>query len=75
MLFLGPHESVSGGRIQKTAFLLSPQMIFLMCFSVCLFLTDRVGGGQRDRETQNLKQAPGTEPDTGLELMNCEIMT
>ena len=37
-------------------------------------------GGQRERETQNLKQAPGstlvnTQPDMGLELMNREIMT
>ena len=37
---------------------------------------------QRERETQNPKQAPGsrlradsTEPNTGLELMNCEIVT
>ena len=35
----------------------------------------------RDRETQNPKQAPGseqavsTEPHAGLELMNSEIMT
>ena len=38
------------------------------------------GGGQRERETQNLKQAPGsetvgTEPNVGLELTNCETMT
>ena len=37
-------------------------------------------GGQTERETQNPKQAPGSElvhpePDVGLELMNCEIMT
>ena len=36
--------------------------------------------GQRERETQNLKQAPeseavNTEPDTGLKPMNHEIMT
>ena len=36
--------------------------------------------GQRERETQNLKQAPGSElsaqsPNGGLELTNCEIMT
>ena len=37
---------------------------------------------ERERETQNLKQAPGSrlqavspEPDAGLELTNCEIMT
>ena len=35
------------------------------------------GVGQRERETQNLKQAPGfsTEPHARLEPMNCEIMT
>ena len=42
----------------------------------------RAGEGQREREreTHNLKQAPGskavgTEPDVGLELTDCEIMT
>ena len=44
-------------------------------------MTARVGrGGERERETQNPKQAPmlravSTEPDPGLELMNGEIMT
>ena len=37
------------------------------------------GGAERERETQNRKQAPGSElsaqPDVGLELTNCEIMT
>ena len=33
------------------------------------------GEGQRERETQDPKQAPGSEPDTGLELKNHEIMT
>ena len=40
------------------------------------------GEGQREKETQNPKQAPGprlqavsTEPDVGLELTNHEIMT
>ena len=37
-------------------------------------------GAEREMETQNPKQAPGsglisTEPDVGLELMSCEIMT
>ena len=38
----------------------------------------QVGEGQRVRETQDLKQVPGSElsePDVGLELTNCEIMT
>ena len=34
------------------------------------------GEGQREGETQTLKQAPGnTEPDAGLELTNRAIMT
>ena len=36
------------------------------------------GEGHRERETQNPKQAPGSElsePNAGLELMNHEIMT
>ena len=37
------------------------------------------GEGQRERETQSPKQAPGSElsaePDVGLELTDCEIMT
>ena len=36
-------------------------------------------GRGRESETQNLKQAPdsavSTEPDAGLELTDCEIMT
>ena len=40
----------------------------------------QAGEGQRERETQNAKQAPGselsgTEPDEGLRLPNREIMT
>ena len=40
----------------------------------------QVGEGQRERETQNLKQAPGSElsaqrPEVGLEPVNHEIMT
>ena len=39
-----------------------------------------MGGGRgRERETQNLKQAPGSadsaEPDAGLELTDREVMT
>ena len=37
------------------------------------------GQKERERETQNPKQAPGSElsaePDVGLEPTNCEIMT
>ena len=40
----------------------------------------QVGDEQRERETQNLKQAPGselfsTEPDAGLEPTDHEITT
>ena len=42
----------------------------------------QAGQGQRERETQNPKQAPGSElqavsiePDAGLEPTNREIMT
>ena len=40
----------------------------------------QVGEGQRKRETQHLKQVPGSElpaqePGAGLELTNHEIMT
>ena len=39
-----------------------------------------MGKGQRERETQTLKQVPGSEllaqsPNVGLEPMNHEIMT
>ena len=35
----------------------------------------QAGEGQRERETQNPKQAVSTEPNTGLELVDCEILT
>ena len=40
-----------------------------------------LGEGQRERETQNPQQTPGSElfvsvePDGGLKPTNCEIMT
>ena len=42
--------------------------------------TARAGEVQRERETQDMKQAPGSElsaqsPTTRLELTSCEIMT
>ena len=51
-----------------------------------IFLRERQsmngGGSERERETQNLKQAPGsrfravgTEPGAGLELTDREIVT
>ena len=57
----------------------SSQFFFFLMF---IYFGDRVraGKGQRKREIQNLKRAPGpelfvsTEPD-GLEPMNHEIMT
>ena len=58
----------------------------LFFFNVFIYFeTERdrawAGEGQRERETQNPTQAPGselsvsTEPNAGLELMDCEIMT
>ena len=41
----------------------------------------RAGEGQREKETQNAKQAPGSEqvfsaePDVGLKFTNGEVMT
>ena len=57
--------------------------VFLTFFSFyILFIFERdraqVGEGQGEKETQNLKQAPGselTEPNMRLKLMNCKIMT
>ena len=52
-------------------------------FNVYLFLKERERqsmswGGQRERETQNPNQAPGSKlsgpPDAGLELPSYEIM-
>ena len=39
-----------------------PALFFLICF-LFIFETDRAqeGEGQRERETQNLKQAPGSQ--------------
>ena len=56
---------------------------FFNLFNIYLFLRDRaqVGKGQRERGTQNLKQAldskltVSTEPNAGLELTNHEIIT
>ena len=57
--------------------------IFLIFFNVYLFLkqreTEHEGGRVRERETQKLKQAPGSELSAqgpvGLELTDREIMT
>ena len=59
------------------------KLIFKKFFNIYLFLRDReraqVGEGQRENETQNLKQAPGSElsaePNAGLKATNSEIMT
>ena len=57
---------------------------FVLQFFLSLFIFERTwaGEGQRERESQNPKQAPGsrlrahsTEPDMELELMNLKIMT
>ena len=61
----------------------SPKFKKNFFFNVYLFLRERdrvAGKGQRERETQNPKQAPGSElsaqsPLWGLKLTNHEIMT
>ena len=58
-------------------------LLKLFFFNVYLFLQRQSVSGaraERDRETQNLKQAPGSElsalePYPGLEVKNCESMT
>ena len=61
-----------------------PFIFYLTSFSVYLFLRERdrvwVGEVQREKKTQNLNQAPGselvsTEPKTELKPTNHEIMT
>ena len=56
--------------------------LFLIFFNVYLFLRQREtehewGEGQRERDHRigSRLQAVGTEPDTGLKLRSCEIMT
>ena len=48
-----------------------------MFFYLFLRETQRqsVSRGGAERETQNLKQAPGSELDVGLKLLDCEIRT
>ena len=68
-------------EIMRQAFL----PLFKKIFNVYLFLRGRErqrvsrGRSEKERETQNLKQAPGSElsaePDAGLKLTNCEITT
>ena len=58
---------------------------FNFFFNVYLFIWDRErqsmngGGAEREGDTESEAgsrlQNVSTEPDTGLELMNCEIMT
>ena len=59
-------------------------LFFFSRFFFLMFIFERktaqTGEGQREGETQNPKQAPGSklsaqEPDAGLEPTNCEIMT
>ena len=76
------------------AFICPANQYFSHLRSLCLFFltliyilrdTEReresiAGEGQRERETQTLKQAPGSEPSAqtptvGLEPMICEIVT
>ena len=54
-------------------------LFFLIFFSLYLFLREkdrvRAGEEQRERETQNPKQAPGSKLSARLEPTNREIMT
>ena len=55
-------------------------MFFVLFFTVYLFVLrerDRepARDGQRERETENPKEAVSTEPNIGLELTNHEIIT
>ena len=58
--------------------------IFLFCLNVYLFLRERErestsmswrGAGRGGQRIQSGLCADSTEPDAGLELMNCEIVT
>ena len=56
-------------------------MYYYVLKQLLIFEKVRAGEVQRERETQNPKQAPGsrlravgTEPDAGLELWKCETM-
>ena len=61
--------------------------IYFSFFNVCLFLKEREcvyvsrGGAERARERERATESEAgfelssTEPDVGLELTNCEIMT
>ena len=68
-----------------------PEFLACLCLNFFVYIYSflrngaQVGEGQRERETQNQSKAgsklrtvstePSTEPDTGLELTNWEIMT
>ena len=54
--------------------------LFYVCLFVCLlFEAERTGKGQREGEIEleagSRFQAVSTEPDAGLKLTDCEIMT
>ena len=58
----------------------SSMIHFLKFFLYLFILRDRarVGEGQRERKRENPKQALSaisTEPDVGLDLTNCDIMS
>ena len=51
--------------------------MIIIIINVCFWerQTVRVGEGQRERETQNPKQVPGSKPDEGLKPTKREIVT
>ena len=63
-----------------TSYIRCKQYFFFLMF-IFIFETERdsLSKGGAERETQNPKQAPGSErsaePDAGLELTNGELMT
>ena len=72
------------GSPRKTLVVVAPLVFCFFVFNVYLFLrqreTENEQGRVRERETQNLKQALGSElsaqsPMAGLELTDHEIMT
>ena len=52
-------------------------MLFFVVVVVVVVVLREGGEGQRERKTQDPKQAPAdsTKPDVGLALTNLEIMT
>ena len=80
-----PPRTMSYSKVTRHFCLLVFFLIFKNFFNVCLFLRERqrqsVSGGGAEREGDAESEAGSrlwaisTEPDAGLKLTNCEIMT